>query len=204
VGIRKAYDLIVPYTNNFILENGILVHNSAKTLFLMELERLGGVFITAGTATKVGIRDILWDHLPRILIIDEIDKVRDANELSVLLTWMESGRIIVAKHKLRGEKRGKGWVFGAANDTRRLAPELLDRFQIIRFKPYTREEYVKVVVGYLTKAMGLNEDLAKYIADKTAAYTTSVREAIRLAKLAKTKEDVDKITSITKKYRPYL
>jgi len=173
---------------------------TAKTLFLMELERLGGRFITAGTATKVGIRDIIYDELPRILIIDELDKISDSKDLSALLTWMESGRIIITKHGLRDEKRGKGWVFAACNKLRGLPPELLDRFQIFHIRPYTKEEFIRVVIGYLTKREGVSKDLAKYIAVRVMEYSVSVRRARDVARLAKTKKDVDEIVEIIKKY----
>jgi len=96
---------------------------------------------------------------------------------------------------------GLGVIVHNCNETKRLPPELLDRFQVIKFKPYTKDEFRKITVGYLTKRLGLKQDLAEYIAEKVGAYSTSVREAIRLSRLAKTKEEVDKITEITRKYR---
>ena len=105
---------------------------TAKTILLMELERLGGVFITAGTATKVGIRDLIFEELPRIFIIDEIEKIDKSTDLSALLTWMESGKIYITKHGQREFREGKGIVFAACNTTKKIPPELLDRFQ--RFK----------------------------------------------------------------------
>jgi len=174
---------------------------TAKSLFLMEIERLeGSRFITAGTATKVGIRDVIFEELPRYLIIDEIDKISDAKDLSALLTWMESGRVIIIKHGIRDERRGKGWVFAACNRLKGLPPELIDRFQVFHIKPYTPEQYHRVVTGYLTKRMGIEPELASYVAEKVGEYTVSVREAVRIARLCKTKEDVDRVISIVKKY----
>ena len=174
---------------------------TAKSLFLMEIERLGARFITAGTSTKVGIRDIIYDELPRILIIDEIDKIADSKDLSAILTWMESGRIIITKHGLRDERQGKGWVFAAANRLKGLPPELLDRFQVFHIKPYTKEQFIRVVTGYLTKRKGVPEDLARHIAEKVQEYSVSVREAIRISRIAKTKDGVDKVIEIVRKYR---
>jgi len=174
---------------------------TAKSLFLMEIERLGARFITAGTSTKVGIRDIIYDELPRILIIDEIDKIADSKDLSAILTWMESGRIIITKHGLRDERQGKGWVFAACNRLKSLPPELLDRFQVFHIKPYTKEQFIRVVTGYLTKRKGVPEDLARYIAEKVQEYSVSVREAIRISRIAKTKDGVDKVIEIVRKYR---
>lgn len=173
---------------------------TAKTLFLMELERLGGRFITAGTATKVGIRDTIYDELPKILIVDELDKINDQKDLSALLTWMQDGRIIITKHGLRDERKGKGLVFAAANRIRGMPPELLDRFQVFHIKPYTKEQFVRVVTGFLTKRMDVELSRAKYIAQKVQEYSVSVREAVRIARLAKTEEQIDHVVKIIKKY----
>lgn len=174
---------------------------TAKTLFLMELERLGGRFITAGTATKVGIRDIIYDELPRILIIDEIEKISSSDDLSSLLTWMESGRIIITKYQFRDERKGSGWVFAACNTTKRLPPELLDRFQVFHIKPYTKDQFIRVVTGFLTKRMHVDLSRATYIAEKVQEYSVSVREAVRIARLAKTREQIDHVIKIVMKYR---
>lgn len=174
---------------------------TAKSLFLMELERLGGRFITAGTATKVGIRDILYNELPRYLLIDEVDKISGSDDLSSLLTWMESGRIIITKHKFQDERKGMGWVFGACNRLEKLSPELLDRFEVFHIKPYTKEQFVRVVTGFLTKRMNVEFPRAKYIAKKVQEYSVSVREAVRIARLAKTEEQVDRVIKIVMKYR---
>jgi len=174
---------------------------TAKSLFLMEIERLGARFITAGTSTRVGIRDIIYDELPRILIVDEIDKIADSNDLSALLTWMEHGRIIITKHGLKDERRGKGWVFAAANTLKGLRPELIDRFEVFHVKPYTKEQFIRVVSGYLTKRKEVPEDLARYIAEKVQEYSVSVREAIRISRVAKTRDEVDKVIRIIKRYR---
>jgi len=175
---------------------------TAKSLMLMEVERLAGsVFITGGSSTKVGIRDLLLDRKPRILIIDEIDKISNADDISVLLTLMESGRVIVTKHKEHREERMKTWVFAAANTTKRMPPELLDRFQIFYLKPYDSETLKRVIVKCLTRRESIDEELAKYIAEKIVSHNSTVRDAIRLARLARNKEEVDKYLTIIRKYR---
>jgi Holliday junction DNA helicase RuvB len=175
---------------------------TAKSLFLMELERLpGSRFVVAGTSTKAGIRDVISEELPKYLIIDELDKIDNAKDLSCLLTWMETGRIIITQAGRKEERISKGWVFAAANTTKGLPPELLDRMQVFRISPYTQEQFERVVVGYLVKRMGVDEELAKYIAKKVGSYSSSVREAIRVACLAKTKEEVDRLMNIFIKYR---
>jgi len=174
---------------------------TAKTLFLLELQRLkGAYFVTAGSSTKVGLRDVLFYELPRYLIIDELEKIENVNDLSVLLTWMESGRVIVATHNMYDERSGKGWVFAACNSDYKLPPELKDRFEIFTLKPYDEETYRRVVVSYLTTREKKDKELAEYIADKLSRNTNSVREAVRIARLSKTKEDVDFLLSVIDKY----
>ncbi len=174
---------------------------SAKSLFLLELERLGAIFLTAGTSTRVGIRDTIFERLPRFLIIDELDKARDPKDLTALLTWMESGRIIIAKHGLRAERRGKGWVFAACNTDKKIPPELKSRFLVFKLKPYSQEEFVEVVRRVLPKYEGISEELAEYIAKKVSEFSKDVRDAVKVARLAKTREEVDEVVEILKRYR---
>jgi Holliday junction DNA helicase RuvB len=176
--------------------------STGKSLMLYEIERLkGSVFLTAGTATKVGIRDILLSQKPRYLIIDELDKISSPDDLSVLLTLMETGRVVVAKHGVHADEYMKTWVFAGANVITKLPPELKDRFQIFYLKPYDKETLIRVITKTLVKREGVHEDLAKYIAEKVASYSDSVREAIRLSRICSTKEDVDKYVNIFRKYR---
>jgi len=175
---------------------------TGKSLMLMEVERLAGsIFITAGTVTRVGIRDILLDRKPRYLIIDELDKIKDPDDLSVLLTLMESGRVVVAKHKEYREERLKTWVFAGANTTRSLPQELLDRFAKFYLKPYDKETLKRVIVKTLTTRESVDRDLAEHIAITISESYGSVRDAIRLARLCKSKEEVDKYWSIMRKYQ---
>ena len=175
---------------------------TGKSVMLMEVERLAGsVFVTAGTATAVGLRDILVDRKPKYLIIDELDKIRDPKDLSVLLTLMETGRVIVTKHRERREEHLKTWVFAACNSTKNLPRELLDRFLIFHLKPYDRETLKRVIVKALTMREGVARELAEYIAEKVANSYGSVRDAVKLARLSKTREDADRFWNIIMKYR---
>jgi Holliday junction DNA helicase RuvB len=182
----------------------ILLHgppSSGKSLMLMEVERLkGSVFITAGTTTKIGIRDVLLERRPRFLIIDEIDKVTNPNDLSVLLTLMESGRVVVATHNRREEVKMKTWVFAGCNRLKRLSPELLDRFLKFHLRPYDEETLRRVIVKSLVKREGVEEGLAKHIAEVVVRKGWTVRDAVKIARLSKTKEDVDRIARVIEKY----
>lgn len=173
---------------------------TAKSLFLLALETLGATVITAGSATKAGIREVLTET-PRILIIDELDKINSSKELSALLTWMESGKVHVTQHSLTQTFSGMGWVFAAANTTRGLPKELLDRFMPVHLTAYTPQQFVHVVTHYL-KSTGVEPELAAYIATSVQRYSNSVREAVRVARLCESKADVDATIQIIRKYQP--
>ncbi|MEM0232893.1 MAG: AAA family ATPase [Candidatus Nezhaarchaeales archaeon] len=174
---------------------------TAKSLMLMEVERLPGtVFVTAGTSTKAGIRDVLLNYRPRFLIIDELDKLTNSDDISVLLTLMESQRVIITKHREYKEEQVKTWVFASANTTRGLPPELLDRFWKVYLKPYDRETLIRVVKSCLKKLEGIHDELAGYIAQRVADMGLSVRDGVRVARVAKTKEEVDKFLNVMVKY----
>ena len=181
----------------------LLVGNpgTAKTIFMMEIERLGGKLILGGTSSKVGIRDILLDEAPTILIIDEINEINSGKDLTALLTWMESQRVIVAKSGDHREREGKGWVFGACNTTKNISTAILSRFLKFHFEEYSKEEFVKVCIAVLTKRESTDEELARDIAVKLAIRGyRDVRDAIKVARLSSTKEEVDKIIETMVKY----
>ena len=174
---------------------------TGKSLILQEIERLGGYYVTMGTTSKVGLRDIIYEETPRYLIIDEIDKLNNRKDIASLLTWMESGKIIITIHGKKVIKQGKGWVFASANTLHGLPQELIDRFQVFYLKPYSQEQFKRVVIKYLVKRMKKDEEIAEYIANKVLSYSNSVREAIRIARLANSKEEVDEVLKIINAYK---
>jgi len=134
------------------------------------------------------------------LIIDELDKTSDPKDLSALLSWMESGRIVISKHQNHTVVEGKGWVFAAANRIGKIPPELLSRFLVFHLKEYSQSDYKEIVSSVLTKREGIEEEIAQYIADLMSKRSRDVRDAIKVARLAKTKEMVDKVLGVMEKY----
>ena len=57
-----------------------------------------------------------------------------------------------------------------------------------------------MVISYLTTREKKDKELAEYIANRLSRNTKSVREAIRIARMSKTKEDVDFLLSVINKY----
>jgi len=175
---------------------------SAKSMFLEELSRIEGAYLVlAGTATKAGLRDLIIENEPRILLIDELDKVNSSRDLSVLLSVIDPGHIIVTMHGKRVKKKVRIWVVAACNRTNKIPPELLSRFLVFRFKGYSDEELRKVIVHTIKERLG-KPDIAEYIADKVIELgIRDPRTAINIAKLADNKEEVDFLLNSLKKYR---
>ena len=173
---------------------------SAKSLFLMELERLPDTrFALGGSSSRVGIRELLYET-PKILIIDEIDKINDSKDLSSLLSWTEGGRVVTSIHNKYVDIKGKGWVFAAGNSDKRLPPEFKSRFLIFHLKEYSKKDYENIVYNLLVNREGVEPELAIYIAKKTSALSKDVRDAIKIARLSKSKEMVTKLLITMEKY----
>jgi len=173
---------------------------SGKTLFLLELARLPGAkyYSGGGQITKAGLAEMLFDVKPRYLLIDELDEVR-STDLSILLSLMETGIVTRLKHKTDETLKLDTRVFAALNpwDLKKLPRDFLDRFRKIQFREYTDEEFVEVVTRLLTSRENTDEELATYIAQQLLKRgKKSVREAIGLARMCKSKEDVDEVLEI--------
>jgi len=179
---------------------------SAKTLMLEELSRLpNSRFVLGSALTKAGIFDVLFNERPRYLILDELDKIDDTENLSALLSLMHKGYISETKYRRHRSLRLKTWVFASANDITRLPKELLSRFLLLRFRDYTDDEFYEVVVNLLREQENIPENLSLYIAEKVLKSLNSrdVRDTCKVARLLKdkTKEEVDRITDILKRQR---
>lgn len=179
---------------------------SAKTLMLEELSRLPhGRFILGSSLTKAGIFDVLFNERPRYLILDELDKIDDSENLSALLSLMHKGYISETKYRRHRTLRLKTWVFASANEIIHLPKELLSRFVLLRFRDYTDDEFYEVVVNVLKEQENMVENLSLYIAEKVLRNLSSrdVRDAVKIARLLKerTKEEVDRIVEIMRKQK---
>ncbi len=152
-----------------------------------------------GLTTSVGLVDVLLGmqpDTPCVLLVDEIDKL-PLEDLGVLYRLMESGEVVVSKHKKRVYETRQVWVIAACNDASKLHDALLSRFDKIRFRSLTAEEYKQIVPQILVVREGIDPDLAKYIAESLSKYTNDVREAIRFARLSYSKEDVDWLIKVS-------
>ncbi len=137
----------------------------AKSLILEAVRvSVPGAYIAFGSRTSAaGLSDILFERQPRILLMDEVDKM-DHYCFSVLLGLMESGEILETKsQKTRGVKLETA-VIGACNSSVKFSKEFLSRFDWhIHFPQYTKKEFINVCRGFLSKSTTCPADLAETI-----------------------------------------
>ena len=158
----------------------------AKTLFLWDIEQTFGeqaIWLVGSATSKAGLWDLVAEREPRILLIDEMDKM-NATDMAALLTMMEGGRLVRAKKGRELDIHNPLKVIAASNRLEKLSPELRSRFAIRRLNPYDREEFLIVVKGVLMRKENLSEDLAEKIAIDLDGKSQDVRDAIRVARLA--------------------
>ena len=126
---------------------------SAKTLLLLwilESRREKGVYFD-GSNTTNRILDVLQEKRPKIICIDELDKMPKRFQ-EKLLNFMESGHIKVDQIRRQYDFRIKGTkVFVACNEITRLSRPLQSRFRCLRLPPYAEEQFLEVSVKVLPK-----------------------------------------------------
>jgi len=177
---------------------------SAKTLMLEELRRLpGSYFVLGSTLSKAGLYEVLFTNRPRYLVIDELDKVDDAHNLSGLLSLMERGWISETKYRRHKGFKLECWVYASANRIKRIPDELMSRFIPLRFRDYTHDEFIEVVVTLLTEREELPEWLGLHIAKGVLEKLRSrdVRDGLQVARLLRqqTREDADFVIDVLRK-----
>ena len=174
---------------------------SAKTLFMLGCMRLDRSYFTLGThSTKSGMVDYLFEKRPRYLIIDEIEHM-SIRDQTALLSLMETGIIAETKHLKTRNTQLKTWVFATSNQTNHMLTPLLSRFMVLHFKQYKYENFLDISIHMLAQ-----EGIAKDVANEVAAQvwhkmkSKDIRDCIKIAHLAKTKNDVNWIVETLLKY----
>lgn len=177
---------------------------TAKTILLMEMARLPGTYTATGSrVTSAGLTEALEEYRPRILLLDELEKM-DMKAMSVLLSVMESGLVTVTKHQDHRSFQVSTSVVGACNNSSRLPPEFRSRFGFhLRFQPYIREEFYEVCTRYLSDREGVSLDVARHIAEVVwEKLSHDVRVARSIARMLKspTVEEVDRWAGFLRRY----
>jgi replication-associated recombination protein RarA len=164
---------------------------SAKTLFLQCLMKLRHYhFIDCSNATKSGMVDYIFDHKPKYLLLDELDKLSTKDQ-TFLLNLMETGIVSEIKYRKTRSMEIKTSVFATSNNVEKIISPLQSRFFIVHLEPYTYEQFYEITVRVLTSDQhSVDEEIAKATADAVWSTTQNIRDCVRVAKMAKSVEDV--------------
>jgi len=163
-------------------------------------------YIVFGSRTSAaGLSEVLFEHQPQILLMDEADKMR-SECFSVLLGLMESGEILETKSKKTRGIKLETVVIGACNSSKKFPPEFLSRFALhVNFPQYSREEFIDVCRGFLSKAENCPPDVAATIGTLVHDYGLGdVRKARGVWQLmtAPTEEEMHRVIQLMLKYSP--
>jgi len=211
VGYDDVKDLFIRALRSY--GDGLPVHflmvgdvATAKTMFLMCLSKLkDSAYVLGSRISRAGLTSLLIEKKPKILCFDEIDKVADKECLAVLLSLMETGYVVETLHNKMRRIKLETLVFAAANDIIDLPRELISRFIVLRFKPYTWRQFLTVAKNILVKREGISSRLASYIASVvwTKIGSKDFRDCIKIARLIKSaggKAEVKRIIKVLEKY----
>jgi MoxR-like ATPase len=164
---------------------------SAKTLFLLGiLESKKGVYFD-GSNTTNRILDVLDEKRPKIICIDEPDKMpRQFQEK--LLSFMESGHIKVDQMKKKYDFKIQGAkVFGACNEITRLSKPLQSRFRRLHLPQYTEEQFLEVSIKVLPKLK-----IAHVIGKAVWEQRGDIRDVISIGRLVRKNDGPAEVESI--------
>jgi len=189
---------------NFLLEGPPAC---AKSIMLEGIRSsVPGAYIAFGSRTSAsGISDALFEHQPSVLLMDEADKMHN-DVYSVLLGLMESGEILETKsQKTRGIKL-ETMVIAACNSSAKMPAEFLSRFALhLVFPTYTRDEFIDVCQGFLSKAENCEPAIAALIGEHVFDYNVGdVRKARSVWQLMTepTESEIARIINMMLKYSP--
>ncbi len=161
-------------------------------------------YIVFGSRTSAsGLSDVLFEHQPTVLLMDEADKLH-MDTYSVLLGLMEAGEILETKSgRTRGIKLNTV-VVAACNKFDKMPKEFLSRFALhAHFPPYTREEFIDVCRGFLPKTENCSVEMAELIGKMVYDYGLGdVRKARGVCQLMlePTEAEAQRVVDLMRKY----
>lgn len=215
--VLEAMDLVVGFDD---LKQAIAqaVESQRRVHFLLEgppacaksllLEGVRSAVTTAyicfGSRTSAaGLSDALFEHKPSVLLLDEADKM-DNDCYSILLGLMESGEVLETKSKKARGIRLETMVMAACNSSAKMPREFKSRFALHAvFPAYTRQEFIDVCLGFLSRAESCPPELARLIGELIYDYGVGdVRKARGVWQLMAnpTEDEVRRVVQLMLKY----
>jgi MoxR-like ATPase len=143
-----------------------------------------------GSNTTNRILDILEEKRPKIICIDELDKMPRTFQ-NQLLNFMESGRVKVDQQKeqydfiINGAK-----VFAACNEITRLSKPLQSRFRRLYLLLYAEKQFLDISEKVLSK---VSPSIARYIGAAVWKNQGDIRDVISIGKLVRKNDGPEEI-----------
>jgi Holliday junction DNA helicase RuvB len=96
----------------------------------------------------------------------------------------------------------KLWIFATSNNVERLSGPLRSRFMELHLDEYTYEEFSEIIRRLFKKRYHLDVDLSEKIANAVwnKIKSKDIRDAINIAKLVKSANDIDWLVEVRLKY----
>lgn len=166
---------------------------SSKTLFLQAiLEMEDGVYFD-GSNTTNKILDVLEEKRPKVICIDELDKMGRTFQ-NQLLNFMESGRVKVDMQKKQYDFTIKGAkVFCTCNEMSRISKPLASRCRKLFLPRYSLEQFLKVSQKVLPN---LTQELSTTIGQEVFKRQGDIRDVINLGKLIRKGDGPDSVKEL--------
>jgi MoxR-like ATPase len=164
---------------------------SAKTLFLLGIiEYKKGVYFD-GSNTTNRILDVIKEKRPKIICIDELDKMPKQFQ-DKLLNFLESGHIKVDQIRKQYDFKIKGAkVFAACNEITSLSSPLQSRFRRLHLPRYTEDQFLEVSVKVLPK-LKIAHVIGKAVWDQRG----DIRDVISIGRLVRKNDGPKEVKQI--------
>ncbi|MGC1929561.1 MAG: AAA family ATPase, partial [Candidatus Nitrosopolaris sp.] len=144
-----------------------------------------------GSNTTNRILDVVEEKRPKIICIDELDKMPKQFQ-DKLLNFMESGHIKVDQMRKKYDFKIKGAkVFAACNEITRLSRRLQSRFRRLHLSSYTEEQFLEVSVKVLPKLK-----IASVIGKAVWNQRGDIRDVISIGKLVRKNDGPEEVEQI--------
>ena len=106
-------------------------------------------FIDCSNATKSGIVEYVFEHKPKYLLLDELDKLSRKDQ-TFLLNMIETGIVSETKYNKTRKMELKTSEFATSNNIGKIILPLQSRFFIVKLQAYTHEQFFETSLQLLT------------------------------------------------------
>ncbi|MFZ0557615.1 MAG: hypothetical protein WBL67_19510 [Nitrososphaeraceae archaeon] len=145
----------------------------------------------------------MFDHNDlKFLLIDEIDKLSKKDQ-KALLNVMETGILSDVKAKRSKSARQAHMdisIYATSNDTSNILTPLLSRFIKLNLSEYNLETFTEICQKLLSRKYEKDHETIQAIVRYVWEHTRDIREAIAIAKIVDTSDEVNSIASTLSRY----